>query len=251
MGIVIALLLAFAPGSDWPPFHVVSPNAVFPPPPPKHSTQTVSFSGHFAPDGSVATMEFRISYASGVTEDTQARILTKACRSKTSRLDFGPMAQAPIAILDLDGDGRDEVFLEIGANGFIPVALLRVDGCRIVAVERKDSPREEFSLVTSFGGSSDSGGAGILCRRTGTGKVEVLQILNSPWTELDMSDPEHPVTKQNEQVSWTRTVFVLRGNELVVTAKDTGTSRVPNDPTVPLFNHFDCLGAIYPPGDTL
>jgi hypothetical protein len=47
-------------------------------------------------------------------------------------------------------------------------------------------------------------------------------------------------------VPWTRTVYAVRGNQLVVTSKDAGTTRIHDDPSVPLLNRFDCLGKIYP-----
>jgi len=194
-------------------------------------------------------MEVRISYASGVTEDTQARILTKACRAKPSRLRFSIAEQAPLAIIDLDGDGRDEVFLSQGGATVDHAVLLRVHGCHVSQVEtpnRKDDlTHPDLDLFYDARGMT-GGGIGVLCRRTPSGRVEVLQIEHSRWTETDVTDPEHPVERANDHVDWTRRRMIVRGNRLVTIARQKGTSRIPNDPSVPLINRFDCLGSVYP-----
>lgn len=209
------------------------------------STETISFTGRFGPDGAVATIE--IDESSGLHAPRPvARILTAECRTKSQTLDFD-VRERPLAILDLDGDGRDEVIILEGGNTIYNAVVVRIDGCRLVVLEKSDDPRN--SILSFYGHSNccPDSGVGVLCRRTTDGRVEIVTTDHESWSSWDSANPDAPVLRPRNEVPWTRTVYVVRGKQLVATAKDTGTTKIHDDPSVPLLNRFDCFGAIYPP----
>jgi hypothetical protein len=148
--------------------------------------------------------------------------------------------------VDLDADGRDEVFVLDRSNTIQYAVVLRVDGCHVTPVLSEDNASDDGELPFQAAGAMGSWGLGVLCRRTPTGGVDVLTVSHGPWVELDLSDPDHPVLTEHQSVGWRRTTLVLRGNRLVKTAEQTGVSKIHDDPTVPLLNSFDCLGRHYP-----
>ena len=196
--------------------------------------------GRFAEGGRRATLEI-VRPSPEQQVPTKARVLTDRCRNQVSTLQQAfPSQDAPLAVVDLDGDGRDEVFLLDRGNNIHYVMVLRVDGCHVDQVWKEGSPSDEGMLP--FGGH---GVMGISCRRTSSGSVDVLQIAH--WAQLKATDPEHPSAKPDYQVGWTRTTFVVRGDRLVKTGEDHGTSARDDDPSVPLIDSFECLGGIIYP----
>lgn len=231
-----ALLLALMLATPVPTVHD-APSAEMP--------VALSFSGRFAPDGAVTTIE--IDRASGDRAPRPvARILTDDCRSKSQTLDFDVM-ERPLAILDLDGDGRDEIILLEGGNTVYNAVVARIDGCRLVVLEKSDDPHDP---TLSFHGHSNccpDSGVGVLCRRTADGRIEIVTTGHESWSSWDDSTPDAPVLRARTEVAWTRTVYAVRGRQLVVTSKDAGTTKIHDDPSVPLLNRLDCLGVVYPP----
>lgn len=207
-------------------------------------TDTTTFSGRFAPDGAVATIAITSSTGIGAPPPV-ARLLTDECRTRPETLDFGVM-ERPLAVLDLDADGRDEVILLEGGNTIYNAVVARIDGCRLLALERTDAHHPLLSFFAHSNCCPDSG-VGISCRRTTDGRIEIVATEHESWSPWDHSNPDAPVQRTRPEVPWTRTVYAVRGKQLVVTAKDAGTTRIHDDPGVPLLNRFDCLGAIYPP----
>lgn len=207
-------------------------------------TKTISFTGRFAPDGGIATIE--IDESSGYSAPRPvARILTDECRTKPLELDFDVL-ERPLAVLDLDADGRDEIIFHSGGNTIELAVVARLDGCRLIALAKSDTPNDPE--LPYFGRSNFDldGGNGISCRRTADGSVEILVTGHSAWTELDMAVPGNPVLRSHDQVSWTRTVYVAHGNQLVLTSKAEGTTKIHDDPSVPLLNRFECFGSVDP-----
>lgn len=210
--------------------------------PMKSCTRTISFTGRFTPDGKVATIEIEESSGFGKPPE-MARILTDECRAKSRALDFEVME--PLAILDLDADGRDEIIFLSGGNTIFLAVVARVDGCRLVALERSDAPRDPELAFYSHSNCCPDSGSGIFCRRTAEGRVEIVTT-EYAWEPWDFSDPDTAVRRPTTEAPWTRTVYVVRGKQLVVTQKDAGTTKIHDDPSVPLLNRFDCLGKTYP-----
>jgi hypothetical protein len=207
-------------------------------------TDVMSFSGRFAPDGTTATIE--ITTHSGIEAPRPvARILTDECRARSTSLDFDVLDR-PLAILDLDGDGHDEVFLLEGGNTVYNAVVARIDGCRLVALERSDAHHPLLSFF-GHGNCCPDSGTGISCRRAADGSVEILATEYESWTTWDPSNPDEPVQRPGSEAPWTRTVYAVRGKQLVVTSTDAGITKIRDDPSVPLLNRFDCLGSIYPP----
>jgi hypothetical protein len=199
--------------------------------------------GRFGAGGITAQLE--LSKPADPRLPTTARVLTHECQGQASTLPpYDPVQ--PLTVVDLDADGRDEVFVLDRGNTIQDAFVLRVDGCRVTPVLAEGNPSDDGELPFQASGSMGSWGLGVLCRRTSTGSVDVLTVSHGPWAEVDMSDPDHPVSKVHESVGWTRTTLVMRGDRLVKTAAETGVSRVHDDPTVPLLNSFDCLGSRYP-----
>lgn len=183
-----------------------------------------------------------ISHPNDATGPFTAKVLTDECRDQTSDLLQTVLNDAPaLAVVDLDGDGRDEVFLLGQGNTIQYAVVLRVDGCRVARVWTENDPSNDGQLPFHVSGAP-GGGAGVFCRRTAAGSVEVLQILQSPWGEVDTTDEERPTYVEHDHAFWIRTTFVLRGNRLVSTGEERGTTRIHDDPSVPLINHFECLG---------
>lgn len=207
-------------------------------------TDTIQFTGRFAPDGKVATMQLEIPWGSDAPAPI-ARILTDDCRSTASTLDHLRInPEPPLAVVDLDGDGRDEAFLYVGGATLDAAAIIRTEGCRVVAVRKGDEAPANLSFH-GRGQTCMDCGVGIFCKRTAQGTVEILAIGHESWTEGNFTGDE-PVFTERHEVPWERTTYALRGDSLVATASDTGTTRVHHDPSVPLLNRFECLGAVYP-----
>lgn len=205
----------------------------------------ISFEGRFATDGAVATIEIDRPVGLDAPRPV-ARILTDECRSQAQTLDFGVIGR-PLAILDLDADGRDELILLEGGNTVYNAVVARIDGCRLVVLEKSDEPHDP---ILSFYGHSNccpDSGVGVLCRRTADGRIEIVTTDHESWSTWDYSNPDAPALRARSEVPWTRTVYAVRGKQLVTMAKDAGTTTIRNDPSVPLLNRFDCLGAVYPP----
>lgn len=242
--LLLAVMLAqvAAPADHPPPREIpVDPVEAFV----ENWTETISFTGRFGTAGAVATIE--IHESSGLHAPRPvARILTDECRTKSQTLDFD-VVERPLAILDLDGDGRDEIILLEGGNTIYNAVVVRIDDCRLVVLERSDDPHN--SILSFYGHSNccPDSGVGVLCRQTTDGRIEIVTIDHDSWSPWDYSNPDAPVQRPRSEVPWTRTVYEVRGKQLVVTSKDAGTTKIHDDPSVPLLNRFDCLGAVYPP----
>jgi hypothetical protein len=201
-----------------------------------------STSGDFDGDGTTDTAKF-LELASGIVRCDQSGEVFDNLSSQELEIRFGsgqvlettfPDCQGGLcayvfAATDLDGDGRDELAVDVssgGALGLVELYRVELDVIRpLVIAEPGDRPYVEPGLAI-LGGGFDSGlQSPIVCRANDDGIRELISIhaenvggpLSGPWEV-------HTTT------------MILRGGRLVVTSTDDSKTSFPATGGIPSFS---------------
>jgi hypothetical protein len=199
-------------------------------------------SGDFDGDGTTDEAEFIEVVSGGVSCDRDGEVF-KNLSSQEMLIRFGSGQAAEqtfndcqgglcayvFSATDLDGDGRDELAIDVssgGATGLEEFYRVNPDGIRpLLIAEPGDLPYVEPGPAILGGGFDSVMQSPVVCRVKGDGTRELVSVhaenvgdsLSAPW-QLHT------------------TTMVLQGNRLVVNSTDDSESRFPGISTIPSFS---------------
>jgi hypothetical protein len=201
-----------------------------------------STSGDFDGDGTTDTAKF-LELASGIVPCDRSGEVFENLSSQELEIRFGSgqalertftdcqggLCGYVFAATDLDGDGRDELAIDVssgGALGLVEFYRVELDGIRSLVVAEPGDPPYVQPGRAILGGGFDSGlQSPMVCRVNDDGTRELASIhaenvggpLSGPWEV-------HTTT------------MVLRGERLVVTSTDDSRASFPGTSGIPSFS---------------